>query len=262
MATFINSGKSHFKVTSMQDPSPLISYHADTWTPAYKNLASHTHEMRASVIMKTSDITSWHMGTNDSFCCLQEIWTYSIGFYFHFLSSWFSFFNKGVFCLWVPRGWSNLLNWSDYFSTVSISEWMPQQIYNWQERFFCLTGTHILSSSFMIILVSIQCLQSAVELQPYGLNCKCVWGCVCVCEWETQHRKSSILNTDAFFYIYTYMYIQIMQSCSLGIWTVAWFLSPCRPQPRIIYFHNTRYFSSCCPLLCSQNESFRWQKFN
>lgn len=58
MATFINSGKSHIKVTSMQDPKPLISYHADTWTPACKNLASHTHEVRASVIMKTSDVTS------------------------------------------------------------------------------------------------------------------------------------------------------------------------------------------------------------
>ncbi|XP_056900000.1 interferon regulatory factor 2-like isoform X2 [Takifugu flavidus] len=58
MATFISSGKSHFRVTSMQDPTPLISYHADTWMPTYKNLSSHTHEVRASVIMKTSDVTS------------------------------------------------------------------------------------------------------------------------------------------------------------------------------------------------------------
>lgn len=40
----------------MQDPTPPISYHADNWIPAYKNLASH--EVRASVIMKTSDVTS------------------------------------------------------------------------------------------------------------------------------------------------------------------------------------------------------------
>lgn len=58
MATFISSGKSHFRVTSVQDPTPLISYHADTWTPTSKNLSSHTHEVRASVIMKTSDVTS------------------------------------------------------------------------------------------------------------------------------------------------------------------------------------------------------------
>nr|WBA88920.1 interferon regulatory factor 2 [Epinephelus akaara] len=64
MATFVSTSKTNFRVTSTRDPSPLISYHTDGWTPAYSpnSLASaatgHTHEMRASVIMKTSDVTS------------------------------------------------------------------------------------------------------------------------------------------------------------------------------------------------------------
>ncbi|KAM9795389.1 interferon regulatory factor 2 [Neosynchiropus ocellatus] len=66
MATFVggkNHLKSNFKVTSTRDPSPLISYHMDRWTAPFNQnsaelpSASHTHEMRASVIMKTSDIT-------------------------------------------------------------------------------------------------------------------------------------------------------------------------------------------------------------
>lgn len=64
MATFVTSGKPNFRVTSMRDPDPLISYHTDDWPPAYDQnsvvsaAASHSHEMRASVIMKTSDVTS------------------------------------------------------------------------------------------------------------------------------------------------------------------------------------------------------------
>ncbi|XP_053284215.1 interferon regulatory factor 2 isoform X1 [Pleuronectes platessa] len=64
MATFVSANKPNFRVTSMRDPDPLISYHTDGWTSAYSqnSLASpgtsHTHEMRASVIMKTSDATS------------------------------------------------------------------------------------------------------------------------------------------------------------------------------------------------------------
>uniref|UniRef100_A0A673BVG7 Interferon regulatory factor n=2 Tax=Sphaeramia orbicularis TaxID=375764 RepID=A0A673BVG7_9TELE len=64
MATFVSTGKPNFRVTSTRDPSPLISYHPDSWTPVYTQnslnspSASNTHEMRASVIMKTSDVTS------------------------------------------------------------------------------------------------------------------------------------------------------------------------------------------------------------
>ncbi|XP_047440635.1 interferon regulatory factor 2 isoform X2 [Mugil cephalus] len=63
MATFVSPSKPNFRVTSTRDPTPLISY-TDNWTPAYSQnsigstAASHTHEMRASVIMKTSDVTS------------------------------------------------------------------------------------------------------------------------------------------------------------------------------------------------------------
>lgn len=60
MATFV--GKPNFRVTSTRDPDPLISYH-DGWTAYNQNslaseAAGSTHEMRASVIMKTSDVTS------------------------------------------------------------------------------------------------------------------------------------------------------------------------------------------------------------
>ncbi|XP_074530555.1 interferon regulatory factor 2 isoform X2 [Halichoeres trimaculatus] len=64
MATFVSANKPNFRVTSTRDPAPLISYHTEGWVPAYSQnslasaASSHTHEMRASVIMKTSDITS------------------------------------------------------------------------------------------------------------------------------------------------------------------------------------------------------------
>ncbi|XP_037635619.1 interferon regulatory factor 2 isoform X1 [Sebastes umbrosus] len=64
MATFVTASKPNFRVTSTRDPTPLISYHTDGWTPAYSQnslmdaATSHTHEMRASVIMKTSDVTT------------------------------------------------------------------------------------------------------------------------------------------------------------------------------------------------------------
>nr|XP_020451074.1 interferon regulatory factor 2 isoform X1 [Monopterus albus]XP_020451075.1 interferon regulatory factor 2 isoform X1 [Monopterus albus]XP_020451076.1 interferon regulatory factor 2 isoform X1 [Monopterus albus]XP_020451077.1 interferon regulatory factor 2 isoform X1 [Monopterus albus] len=64
MATFVSANKPNFRVTSTRDPAPLISYHTDGWTPAYSQnsvlsqASSHAHEMRASVIMKTSDVTS------------------------------------------------------------------------------------------------------------------------------------------------------------------------------------------------------------
>uniref|UniRef100_A0AAQ4PH03 Interferon regulatory factor n=1 Tax=Gasterosteus aculeatus aculeatus TaxID=481459 RepID=A0AAQ4PH03_GASAC len=62
MASFVSASKPNFRVTSTRDPTPLISYHTDGWTPSYggnspASPASHTHEMRASVIMKTSDVT-------------------------------------------------------------------------------------------------------------------------------------------------------------------------------------------------------------
>lgn len=64
MATFVSTNKPNFRVTSTRDPDPLISYHTDAWTAAYDQnshaslATSHNHEMRASVIMKTSDVTS------------------------------------------------------------------------------------------------------------------------------------------------------------------------------------------------------------
>ncbi|XP_019113907.1 interferon regulatory factor 2 [Larimichthys crocea] len=64
MATFVTANKANFRVTSTRDPAPLISYHSDGWAPAHSQnsitsaAASQTHEMRASVIMKTSDVTS------------------------------------------------------------------------------------------------------------------------------------------------------------------------------------------------------------
>ncbi|KAM4621177.1 interferon regulatory factor 2 isoform 2-T2 [Polymixia lowei] len=61
MATFVTANKPNFRITSTRDPDPLISYHADTWATSYiqnsQPLVS-TGEMRASVIMKTSDVTS------------------------------------------------------------------------------------------------------------------------------------------------------------------------------------------------------------
>ncbi|KAM7388988.1 hypothetical protein PAMP_022989 [Pampus punctatissimus] len=64
MATFVSTNKQNFRVTSTRDPAPLISYHNNDWMPAYSQnsivspASGHTHEMRASVIMKTSDVTS------------------------------------------------------------------------------------------------------------------------------------------------------------------------------------------------------------
>ncbi|CAG5992969.1 interferon regulatory factor 2 isoform 1-T4 [Menidia menidia] len=64
MATFVSPSKPNFLVTSTRDPAPLISYHMDGWTPGYDQnsvvspTGSHNHEMRASVIRKTSDVTS------------------------------------------------------------------------------------------------------------------------------------------------------------------------------------------------------------
>uniref|UniRef100_A0A667YWP8 Interferon regulatory factor n=1 Tax=Myripristis murdjan TaxID=586833 RepID=A0A667YWP8_9TELE len=66
MATFVTAAKPNFRVTSTRDPTPLISYHTDGWTSGYGQNSqllvpagtSHAHEMRASVIMKTSDVTS------------------------------------------------------------------------------------------------------------------------------------------------------------------------------------------------------------
>lgn len=71
MATFVSPSKPNFKVISTRDPTPLISYHNDSWsgTCNQNSLMStptaHTHEMRASVIMKTSDVTSSWPLTSD-----------------------------------------------------------------------------------------------------------------------------------------------------------------------------------------------------
>ncbi|XP_077388341.1 interferon regulatory factor 2 [Festucalex cinctus] len=65
MATFVRGSKPYCRITTTRDPNPLISYHSDSWstTPYSHNavtssIPGHTHEMRASVIMKTSDVTS------------------------------------------------------------------------------------------------------------------------------------------------------------------------------------------------------------
>ncbi|KAK7922375.1 hypothetical protein WMY93_009277 [Mugilogobius chulae] len=65
MSTFVSSNKPNFRVTSTRDPAPLISYHPNPWTPTFhpsamatSSAAGHAHEMRASVIRKTSDVTS------------------------------------------------------------------------------------------------------------------------------------------------------------------------------------------------------------
>ncbi|XP_028271417.1 interferon regulatory factor 2 isoform X2 [Parambassis ranga] len=64
MATFVSPSKPNFKVISTRDPTPLISYHNDSWSGTcnqnslMSTSTAHTHEMRASVIMKTSDVTS------------------------------------------------------------------------------------------------------------------------------------------------------------------------------------------------------------
>ncbi|XP_020786827.1 interferon regulatory factor 2 [Boleophthalmus pectinirostris] len=63
MSTFVSGNKPNFRVTSTRDPTPLISYHPNAWTPPLHTLtgpsaSGHAHENRASVIRKTSDVTS------------------------------------------------------------------------------------------------------------------------------------------------------------------------------------------------------------
>ncbi|CAN9514667.1 unnamed protein product [Ophioblennius macclurei] len=61
MATFVSPSKPNFRVTSTRDPAPLISYNSNDWIPQNSLVSTaggHGHEMRASVIMKTSDVTS------------------------------------------------------------------------------------------------------------------------------------------------------------------------------------------------------------
>ncbi|CAB1325123.1 unnamed protein product, partial [Coregonus sp. 'balchen'] len=70
MATFVTGGKvTNFKVTSTRDPTPLISYSNSPWTrdiptaqhpPSEQASSSQASaaETRASVIMKTSDVSS------------------------------------------------------------------------------------------------------------------------------------------------------------------------------------------------------------
>ncbi|XP_057706157.1 interferon regulatory factor 2 [Corythoichthys intestinalis] len=64
MATFVRGSKPYCRITTTRDPAPLISYHSNSWTTSYSqnslatSIPNHTHEMRASVIMKTSDVTS------------------------------------------------------------------------------------------------------------------------------------------------------------------------------------------------------------
>lgn len=64
MATFVGTGKPNFRVTCTQEPNPLISYSGDSWTVLYNQNSEASgggaggHETRASVIRKTSDVTS------------------------------------------------------------------------------------------------------------------------------------------------------------------------------------------------------------
>lgn len=64
MATFVGTGKPNFRVTCKQEPDPLISYSGDSWTVLYNQNSEASsggaggHETRASVIRKTSDVTS------------------------------------------------------------------------------------------------------------------------------------------------------------------------------------------------------------
>uniref|UniRef100_W5N8I2 Interferon regulatory factor n=1 Tax=Lepisosteus oculatus TaxID=7918 RepID=W5N8I2_LEPOC len=67
MATFVTSGKANFKVISSREESPLIAYTNSPWAalsqaippPALPAASSSRpgHETRASVIMKTSDVS-------------------------------------------------------------------------------------------------------------------------------------------------------------------------------------------------------------
>ncbi|KAJ3587387.1 hypothetical protein NHX12_010985 [Muraenolepis orangiensis] len=60
MASFVAPGKSNMRITTIQDPNPLISYKTDKWTTRYvkSKPGSTGHEVRASVIMKTSEANS------------------------------------------------------------------------------------------------------------------------------------------------------------------------------------------------------------
>ncbi|XP_036407117.1 interferon regulatory factor 2 isoform X1 [Megalops cyprinoides] len=65
MATFVTSAKTNFKVTSSREENPLIAYSSAPWSvpsvqpPPLPSTSGHTpsHEARASVIMKTSDVS-------------------------------------------------------------------------------------------------------------------------------------------------------------------------------------------------------------
>ncbi|XP_056457100.1 interferon regulatory factor 2-like [Gadus chalcogrammus] len=59
MSSFM-ANKPNLRITTIQDPNPLISYRADKWTTRYVKSKPGTtgHEVRASVIMKTSDVNS------------------------------------------------------------------------------------------------------------------------------------------------------------------------------------------------------------
>ncbi|XP_028657953.1 interferon regulatory factor 2 [Erpetoichthys calabaricus] len=73
MATFVTTGKTNFKVISSREESPLIAYSSTPWTalsetiPQQAALSSSVnrpgHETRASVIMKTSDISKSRVKT-------------------------------------------------------------------------------------------------------------------------------------------------------------------------------------------------------
>ncbi|CAL8264330.1 unnamed protein product [Lota lota] len=60
MSSFMAPNKPNLRITTIQDPNPLISYRADKWTTRYVKSKPGTtgHEVRASVIMKTSDVNS------------------------------------------------------------------------------------------------------------------------------------------------------------------------------------------------------------
>lgn len=60
MATFVTAGKKNFKVTSSREDSPLIAYNSTHWGPLFPTTSTRSpvHENRASVIMKTSDIST------------------------------------------------------------------------------------------------------------------------------------------------------------------------------------------------------------
>lgn len=62
MATFVGGAKPNFRVTCTREAEPLVSYSSDGWTLLYSHsseaASGGAHEPRASVIRKTSDVTS------------------------------------------------------------------------------------------------------------------------------------------------------------------------------------------------------------